>query len=287
MSVFVVAGVTGHVGSVVASELLAQKEKVRVIVRDRKKGEEWARRGAEVAVGSVDDAAFVASALKDAAGFFVLLPPNYGVATNYNASQRKVADAIAQGVRDGRVPHVVMLSSIGADRADQNGPIKNLHYLEGKLREAGTKLTAIRAGYFQENAGAAIGPARAQGAFYAFGPPDYAFPMVATRDIGALAARVLRNPPARSEVIDLHGPSYSPRQIAEKIGKAVGKPLKIVEVPPPGHVAAYQQAGMSKELAEGFAEMQAGFASGAIQPKGDRSEAGKTTFDEVLPSLLG
>jgi uncharacterized protein YbjT (DUF2867 family) len=286
MALYVVAGASGHVGSVVASELLAQKEKVRVVLRDAKKGAEWSRRGAEVVQGSLDDPALVASALKDAAGFFVLLPPNYATKDFY-AAQRKVADAIAQGVRQSRIPHVVMLSSIGADRADQNGPIKSLNYLEGKLRETGTKLTAIRAAYFQENAAAAVGPARSQGVFFAFGPPDYAFPMVATKDIGRLAARALRNPPARSEVIDLHGPAYSPRQIAEKIGKAVGKTLQIVEIPPSGHVAAYQQAGMSRELAEAFAEMQAGFASGAIQPKGERSEKGTTTFDEVLPSLLG
>ena len=286
MALYVVAGASGHVGSVVASELLARKEQVRVIVRDRKKAEEWSRRGAQVAVGSLDDAAFVASALKDAAGFFVLLPPNYA-ASNYNATQRKVADAIAQGVRQGHAPHVVMLSSVGADRADQNGPIKNLYYLEAKLRETGTRLTAIRAAYFQENAGGAVAPARAQGAYYALSPADYAFPMIATKDIGRLAARLLRNPPARSEAVDLHGPSYSPRQIAEKIGKALGKRLKIVEVPPAGHVAAFEQAGMSHELAEAFAEMQAGFASGAIKPKGDRAEEGTTTFEEVLPSLLG
>jgi uncharacterized protein YbjT (DUF2867 family) len=287
MATYVVAGATGHVGSQVAAELLAQKEKVRVIVRDAKKAEEWKRRGAEVAAGSLSDAAFVASALKDAAGFFVLLPPNYAATGDYYAVQRKVADAIAEGVKQGKAPHVVLLSSVGADLAEKNGPIKNLNYLEVKLRETGTKLTAIRAGYFQENAGNVIGAARAQGIFPAFGPADYAFPMVATKDIGALAARALRNPPARSEVIDLHGPAYSPRQLAAKIGKAIGKTLNVVEIPPPGHVAAYQQAGMSKQLAEAFAEMQAGFASGAIQPRGDRSEKGATTFDEVLPSLLG
>src|SRR6185503_15412896 len=102
-------------------ELLDQRENVRVIVRDAQKGAEWKQRGAELAVGSLDDAAFVASALKGADGFFVLLPPNYAVQGDYTTAQRKVADAIAQGVRDGRVPHVVLLSSVGADRADKNG----------------------------------------------------------------------------------------------------------------------------------------------------------------------
>jgi uncharacterized protein YbjT (DUF2867 family) len=37
MSKFVVAGVTGHVGAVVAGDLLASGEKVTVIVRTRRK----------------------------------------------------------------------------------------------------------------------------------------------------------------------------------------------------------------------------------------------------------
>ena len=41
MSKFVVAGVTGHVGSVVARDLLAGGDAVTVIVRDAKKGAEW------------------------------------------------------------------------------------------------------------------------------------------------------------------------------------------------------------------------------------------------------
>src|SRR4051812_50198272 len=44
---FVISGVTGHVGSVVASTLLERGDNVRVIVRDAKKGEAWQRRGGE------------------------------------------------------------------------------------------------------------------------------------------------------------------------------------------------------------------------------------------------
>ena len=42
------------------------------------------------------------------------------------------------------------LSSIGADLSEGTGPIKGLHYLENKLRGTPTKVTAIRASYFQE-----------------------------------------------------------------------------------------------------------------------------------------
>ena len=44
---------------------------LKVIVRDAAKGAEWSKRGAEVAVGSLEDAAFLTTALKGAKGFFI------------------------------------------------------------------------------------------------------------------------------------------------------------------------------------------------------------------------
>lgn len=43
---YVIAGVTEHVGSVAAKELLGKKKPVKVIVRDAKKGETWSKQGA-------------------------------------------------------------------------------------------------------------------------------------------------------------------------------------------------------------------------------------------------
>ena len=283
---FVVAGVSGHVGSVVAKSLLAQKQPVRVYVRDEAKGKEWAQAGAQVAVGALEDEQALARALQGAAGFFTLLPPNYQ-ATDFFASQRRTADAIAAAVKKSGVPHVVMLSSVGADLASGTGPIKGLHYLEQKLRETGVKLTAIRAGSFQENFLNVLGAAKQAGIFPNFAPSaDDPMPMIATRDIGALAAQSLLKPPAKSEIVDLHGPSYSNRQVAEKLGRALGKQLQVVDVPPAQHVPALMQAGFSKELAETFAEMYAGFASGGLAPRGDRLVQGKTELDETIRTAL-
>ena len=287
MSKFVVAGVTGHVGSVVARDLLAAGDSVTVIVRDAKKGTEWSARGAKVAVGTVDDAAFVASTVKGADGFFTLIPPHYATGDIYSA-QRKSADALAAGIKQGGVPLVVLLSSVGADRADKNGPIKGLHYAENKFRETGAKLVAVRASTFQENVAGAVAAAKNAGIFPSFLPSaDLAAPQIATQDVGHAAAKLLKSPPARSEVVDLVGPSYSSRQIAEKLGKLLGKALPIVDIPAAGHVAALQQAGVPPDVAAAFAEMYAGFSAGLLTPKGDRAIQVTTPIDEILPALVG
>ena len=98
MANYVVAGVTGRVGSTVASELLTQGERVTVIVRDEARGLDWAQRGAEVARGSLDDRSFLSHAVRDTAGFFALLPENVAP-DDFHGARRRMADAIADAVQ--------------------------------------------------------------------------------------------------------------------------------------------------------------------------------------------
>jgi uncharacterized protein YbjT (DUF2867 family) len=217
----------------------------------------------------------------------VLLPPNETETGDYFAAQRLTSEAIAGAVKDSSVPHVVMLSSLGAELAEGTGPIKSLHYLENALRATGTKLIAIRACYFQENVASVIPAAREGGIYPNLLPSaDTATPMVATQDIGHLAATLLRSAPQRSEIVDLVGPMYSARQLAEKLGMALGKPLQVVDVPATGHVDAMIQAGLPPAFANVYAEMYRAIGSGLITTKGDRTVTGTTTIDDVISGLI-
>lgn len=86
---FAIAGVSGRTGRVAAEKLLGQGHEVRVIVRDAKKGEEWAGRGAAVAVADVGDSEALASALDGVDAAYLLIPPHMGV-EDYAAHQRDV-----------------------------------------------------------------------------------------------------------------------------------------------------------------------------------------------------
>ena len=281
---FVIAGVTGHVGSLVATELLGKKRPVKVIVRDASKGAAWSAKGAEVAVGLLDDATFLTNALKGAQGFFVLLPADFAQPDIY-AGQCRRSDVIATSVKTAKTPHVVLLSSVGADVPTGTGPIRGLHYLEDALRKTGTKLTAVRAGYFQENLGMAVGAAKGTGTVPSFGPADVAMPMIATRDIAPVVAQALIDGP-KTEIVDVVGPSCTVRQVAEKLGAAMHKTVGVVEIPQPGWVGALTQAGLPPHFAAAFAEMYAAFGTGNIRPKGDRVVTGKITIDQTLKTLM-
>ena len=286
MAKYIVAGVTGRVGSVVAAELLARHEAVTVIVRDEARGLEWARRGADVAVGSLDDRAFVTRVVRGAAGFFILLPENVPP-DDFHGARRRMAEAIVGGVHAGGVPHVVMLSAIAASLPNGNGPAKDLHYCERQLAMHAKHLTLLRACYFQDNVSGAIPAAVHAGIYPNFlASADAPIPMVATRDLGRFAAQALLAPPQGREIIDVFGPAYSIRQVARALGGALGKELQVIDIPLARQSDTMVEAGIPRPIADAIAEMFGAFNAGLITPQGDRSAVGTTPIEDVVTQYV-
>ena len=286
MSTFTVAGATGRVGSVVSRELLERNHQVRGISRDAGRAAAWAAGGGTPVIGSLDDTAFLTRTLEGVAGFFALLPED-PFAADFHGERRRMADAMATAIRAARVPHVVLLSAVGAALADGNGPAKDLHYVEGILRSTGAKVSILRACWFQENVAAVLGAASHMGIYpNLMLSADAAMPTVATRDVGQVAASLLVAPPPASEVVDLIGPMYSPRDLAAALGTQLGKSLQVVDVPPPARVGALVQAGLPQSFAEEVAELYACFDAGRIRPQGERALTATTTIQETLAGLV-
>lgn len=288
--IYAVAGVSGHTGSVVADTLLAQGKAVRVIVRDAAKGEAYRARGAEVAVAPLGDVTALTRAMTGVAGAYLLLPPNMAATTPLEDNAALTA-TLAQAIRAAAVPHVVFLSSIGAQHATGTGPIRALHVAERELARTGTALTALRAAYFQENWGSSLGMLP-QGVLPAFVPPDLTFAQVATRDIGrAAAAALVEGPPAeRTQVIELAGPrEYSATEIAAALATITGSPVAVQGAPLDAVVPTFTSFGISAPVAELFRELYEGLASGRLAWEGGaaRTVRGSTAVEATLRTLLG
>jgi uncharacterized protein YbjT (DUF2867 family) len=287
MSTFAVAGVTGRVGSVVARELIQRDHEVRGITRDPVRAAAWSAGGGSAAIGSLDDLAFLTHTLEGVAGFFALLPED-PFSADFHGGRRRMADAMVGAIRATRVPHAVLLSAVAAVLPDGNGPAKDLHYFERLLRETGMKVTILRAAWFQENVGAVVGAASQMGIYpNLMLSADAAMPTVATRDVGQVAASLLIAPPPTSEVVDLIGPVYSPRDLASALGARLGRSLEVVDVPPADRVGALVQAGLPQSFAEEVAELYACFDAGRIRPQGERALTATTTIQETLASMVG
>lgn len=287
---YAITGVSGHTGSVVAETLLAQGKQVRVIVRDAAKGGAWKARGAEVATASLDDTAALTRAFTGTEGVYVLLPPNMAT-TDPLGTNAKLTSSIAAAVHAANVPHVVLLSSAGAQHPDGIGPIRALHDAERELAATGAGFTAVRAAYFQENWGASLGTLES-GTVYTFVPTELRFPQVATVDIGRTAAAALVEgaPRGQTRVIELAGPrEISGDDVARALTQIVGKPIQVATAPLDAVVPTFTGFGISQEVAELFREMYAGIISGRVAWEGGkaRSVRGTASIDATLKKLVG
>jgi uncharacterized protein YbjT (DUF2867 family) len=124
-------------------------------VRDAGKAQAWREAGAEVSTADVDDGAALERAFTGAEGAYVLLPPNFS-STQVRADNNRRAATFAAAIEAARVPHVVMLSSIGAQQPDGTGPVVGLHDAEATFTRGRAAATFVRAAYFMENWSSAL-----------------------------------------------------------------------------------------------------------------------------------
>lgn len=284
---YVIAGVSGNTGSVAANALLDAGAKVRVVVRDAAKGAPWRARGAEVAVADLGDANALTEALRGAKGAYLLVPPNMA-APDFRAYQRATGEAIVEAVRRSAVPHVVLLSSVGAQHPSGTGPIAGLHPVEkGLAALPNTASTFVRAAYFMENLGGSLGML-AQGVLPTFAPADVAFPMIATQDIGRTAAQLLREGASKTTVVELSAAKkYSMDDAAATLSTLTGRPVKAQTFPLDAMVPTLTGMGMPAQIAELYREMTGAMTSGLVAFEGThRTVHGPTPLETVLRALV-
>ncbi len=284
-----VAGVTGNTGSVVAAHLLGSGHPVRVIVRDKSKGTKWASRGAEVAVADIDDAAALERALDGIGGVYLLSPP-LPAATDMLADAHRRFLGFARAVKGAGVGHVVLLSSIGAQQRDRTGPVLSLRDGEEVLAGTGAALTAIRAAYFMDNWGLVLGMAREQGVLPSFIPASQEIPMVATADIGAVAAIALIEGPRGRRIIELSGPvDVSPNDVARAAGTLLGREVKVAEAPLEAVAPTFASFGASANVGGLYRDMYEAIQDGRLVFEGQGAERvqGPTGIEAALRKMLG
>jgi uncharacterized protein YbjT (DUF2867 family) len=233
-NMYVVLGASGNTGHVVAKNLLARGQKVRVVGRNAAHLQPLAAEGAEIFIGDATDASALTKAFYQADSAYVMIPPD-PASNDFRAFQDRVSDAIAAAVRNAGVKNVVSLSSFGADKPSATGPVVGLHNLEQKLNQIdGANVLHLRAGYFMENTLPQAGAIRMFGT--AVGPvsANLKLPMIATRDIGAAAADALVRLAFRGkQAQELQGQrDLDYTEAATIIGKAIGKPdLGYIQAP--------------------------------------------------------
>jgi len=286
---YAVIGATGNTGRVVAEDLLAAGLPVRVIGRSEERLASFVERGAEAAVGDVSDAEFVARACDGVGGVYHLIPPRYDI--DLRAWQTEAGKALVAGIRDSGVPYVVNLSSVGAQHHSGTGPIAGLREQEDRFNElTEANVLHLRPGLFMENFYMSLDAIRGMGVLGMPLAGDVPIAMIATRDIGAAAARRLAALDFDGHHIrELLGPrDYTLTEVAGIIGIAIGKPdLPFVRVPDEAAAAAFAETGAHPATVAAYMEMYRGLDEGRVvaQESRSRENTTPTTLQEFAQGL--
>ena len=283
---FAITGITGNVGGEVARNLLSANLRVRGVARDVAKCAVWAQRGCEIVPADISDAAALTAAFKNAEGVFVLVPPNFDPSPDFREAQA-IAATLQKALDGARPGKVVYLSTIGA-QATQPNLLTQHTIIERVLGDLPVPITFLRPGWFMENSSWDVAPATNSGVIPSFLQPlDKPVPMVATADIGRVAAELLGETWSGHRVIELEGPQrVTPNEIAATFSRLLGRPVRMEVVPRGTWESLFLSQGMKNptpriQMLDGFNEGWIEFERG-----GAGSRKGKVALETVLRSLI-
>jgi uncharacterized protein YbjT (DUF2867 family) len=283
---FAITGITGKVGGKTARRLLDAQQPVRAIVRNPNKGASWAGRGCEIAVADMGDAESLTSAFRGADGVFVLLPPNFDPTPGFPEVRARIS-ALKSALLQAKPGRVVVLSTIGAQAAQIN-LLTQLGIMEQELATLPMPIAFLRAAWFMENSSLDVTSARNLGTIDSFLQPlEKPVPMVATEDIGRIAAELLQKVWTGRRVVELEGPHrITPTELGATFAKVLGHPVNVKAIPRSSWEEFFHSQGMTNP--EPRMQMLDGFNDGWIEFESGEAGSLKGVIDleTVLRSLV-
>jgi len=283
---YAITGITGQIGGAVGRTLLAAGQPVRAVVRDVDKGKSWTERGCDVALATIEDAASLTAAFRGAEGVFLLVPPNFDPQPGFPEANA-IAARLRSALENARPARVVYLSTIGA-QANQANLLRQHTIIERSLSDLSVPITFLRPAWFMENCRWDVASAREKGVIPSFLQPlDKPVSMVATADIGKLAAALLQEPWSGHRIVELEGPRrVTPDEIAATFTKVLGRPVRAQIVPRDSWEGLFSSQGTKNPLPR--IQMLDGFNEGWIEFESGEagSQKGTTSLESVLRSLL-
>lgn len=172
-------------------------------------------------------------------------------------AQRAVIDLAARA----GVAQIVAVSVRGAAPGARLG--MGMHaQIDAHLRKSGVPYTILQPSGFMQNLPRDFGDGTMYGS-YGPAPVNY----IDARDIADVAAALLTGPVGASSEHVLTGPeSLSHEEIAERIGRAVGRPVRYVNLPAPEMAAHLERQGIPRPHSGDLAALMAETGDGSWAP---------------------
>jgi uncharacterized protein YbjT (DUF2867 family) len=247
---------TGTIGQQVLEHLLDGGESLRVIVRDPSRLPAHTRDRVEVVQGSHDDVDVVDQAFAGADAVFWLVPPNphaESVEAAYVDFTRPACDAFTrQGVK-----RVVGVSALGRGVSGNAGYVTASLAMDDLIASTGVRYRALTMPSFMDNILRQVEAIRSQSMFFSPISADRKLPLVATRDIAVVAAKLLLDHSwSGQDSVPLLGPEdLSNNDMAQIISDVLGKPVRFQQISGEAFKARLMGFGTSDAMAQGTLDM--------------------------------
>ncbi|WP_191085229.1 NmrA family NAD(P)-binding protein [Roseococcus microcysteis] len=280
---FLIAGLTGNTGAAAARTLLDAGHQVRGLVRDPSRAAGWAARGVELATADLRDTAALTEAMRGVAGAYLLIAAPIQ-AEDVIGDYITIATSIRAAARAAGLRRLVFLSSEGAHLASGTGAVRALHVAEALLADAAPSVTFLRPSYFQENWRGVFDAARHEGVLPSFHPAE-APPrgMVATRDIGAEAARLLTEATTPPVVEFTSAIQATDADAAAAAAQVLGRPVQVVRPPREAWEGILRGAGLGADYTRLLIGLYDGINSGHLGFSGAAPlRTGPTTLSQTM-----
>ena len=283
-------------GNVLESDVLESGAPVRVIARDPSRLPASVAERVEVVQGSHGDIDVLDRAFAGADAVFWIVPPDpraESVEAAYVDFTRPACDAFKRH----EVKRVVGVSALGRGTAvaGNAGLVTASLAMDDLIAGSGVSYRALALPSFMDNLLGQAGRIREQGVFFSPVSGDRKLPACATRDIAAVAARLLLDDSWSGQgSVPVLGPEdLSFNDMARIMSEVLGRPVRFQQISGEAFKAALTGRGTSEAMAQGMVDMMLAKDEGLDngEPRTPQSTS-PTTFrqwcEEVLkPVVLG
>jgi len=263
-----ITGASGSVGRAVLEEVRSTRKSVKAMYRDAADAKK-APAGTATVVADFADKNSLKPALQGVDTVFLVCSPIPQLV--------ELESKMIEACKENNVKHVVLNSALGAGDYEKSFPSWHSK-VENKLKASGLQYTIVRPNGFMQNIVTYNAPSiRAQGAFYA-AMGDAKTSLIDVRDIAVATAKILADPAAHAgKTYELNGPeAFSNAEVAEKISRATGRPVRFVDIPEEAQRKSMLDLGMPEWQVTALLELQQYYKAGKA-----------ANITDVLPKLLG
>ena len=281
---------SGTIGHQVLEDVLRSAESIRVIARDPSSIPSQTRKRVEVVQGSHGDINVVNKAFAGADSVFWVVPPD-SKAKSVDAAYSDFTRPACEAFKKHKVKRVVGISALGRDTpaAAHAGIVTASLKMDDLIASTGVSYRAVTNPSFMDNLLRQVELIKNQGVFSLPISGDLKQPSACTRDIAAIAARLLLDHTwsgvGSAPVLGPEDLSYN--DMARIMSEVLGKPIRFQQGSVESLKARMIDGGMSEAMAQGFVDMWTAYNEGldTAEPRTPESTT-PTTFRQWCEEVL-